>query len=284
MSKKSVVATAIIGGLLVFGIKLYTWYISGSIALLSDALESIVNILASLMMFISVWISEQPPDDDHHYGHQKIENISSFVEGLLIIIAGLLIGREAYGRLLNPLTLESLNYAIILSLLATGLNGSISWILMNKAKETNSMALEADSLHLLSDVVSSIGVAGGLYIGHIMNMPVLDPLIALVVAVIVLKIGGELILKAGKGLMDESCDEAEEALRKLMNRHQRRFIEYHNLRTRKSGDKVYAELHLRLHGGLTVQEAHDFTDHLEENVKVELPHIYLTIHIEPEKK
>ena len=205
MNKKTIAASAIIGGVLIFAIKIYAWLISDSVALLSDALESIVNILASVMMFASIWISEQPPDESHRYGHQKIENISCMVEGLLVVIAGLLIGNAAYGRLFNPVPLEKLDFAVIVSLFATSLNMALSWLLMRTSEETSSLALEGDAKHLLSDVISSVGVAIGLYIGKWFEMPILDPLMAMIVAVMVLRMGLGLVLKSGGGLMDESC-------------------------------------------------------------------------------
>lgn len=282
MNKKTIAASAIAGGVLIFAIKLYAWWISGSVALLSDALESIVNILASLMMFASVLISEQPPDESHRYGHQKIENISCLIEGILVIIAGFLIGRAALGRLFNPVALEQLDYAVIISLLATAGNGVLSWLLMNTAKKTNSLALEGDAKHLLSDVVSSVGVAIGLFIGQRVGLPIVDPLMALIVALMVMKMGVDLITKSGSGLMDESCEETEVEIRRIMDMHQTGFVDYHNLKTRKSGDRIFAELHLSLDGSLSVQEAHDFTDHLEDDIEKELPHVSLIIHIEPE--
>ncbi|HUV54929.1 MAG TPA: cation diffusion facilitator family transporter [Candidatus Krumholzibacteriaceae bacterium] len=284
MDKRGIAVTAIVGGVAIFGIKLYSYYISGSVALLSDALESIVNIVASIMMYISIRISEQPPDDNHRYGHQKIENISSFIEGALIIVAGALIGRAAINRLLEPVTLVSVDLAIGISLFATALNGLLSWLLMKKAEETRSMALEGDAKHLFSDVVSSIGVAFGLFIGQYLGIPILDPLMAIIVAFMVLRLGIGLVYKSGCGLMDESCPEIEEKIRKLMDRHKSQFVDYHSLKTRRSGDRVFAELHLSLDGSLSVQEAHDFTDHLEWDVENEVPGVDLTIHVEPPRK
>jgi cation diffusion facilitator family transporter len=282
MNKRATAASAIIGGVIVFAVKLYAWWISGSVALLSDALESIVNILASLMMFASVLISERPPDEGHMYGHQKIENISCLIEGFLVILAAVLIARAAYGRLLNPAELVELNFAALISLLATVLNGILSWSLMQTASATGSLALEGDAKHLLSDVVSSMGVVIGLFIGQWLGIPVIDPVMALIVAVMVLKMGLDLVRKSGSGLMDESCGESEYDIMRIMDRHNQNFVNYHNLKTRKSGEMVFAELHLCLDGNLSVQMAHDFTDHLEEDIKKELPNVSLTIHIEPE--
>jgi len=283
MDKRGMAATAFVGGVAIFGIKLYSYIISGSVALLSDALESIVNIVASLMMYMSVVISERPPDEDHRYGHQKIENLSSLAEGGLILVAGALIAREAVGRLYQPVPLVSLDVAIGLSLFATLMNGALSWMLMSKARETGSMALEGDAKHLLSDVVSSMGVAAGLYLGQFFGVPVLDPFMALIVSAMVLRLGVGLVWKSGSSLMDESCPETEEKIRGLMDRHENRFVDYHDLKTRRSGNRVFAELHLSLDGGLSVQEAHDFTDHLEWDVENELPDVNLIIHVEPPK-
>lgn len=284
MDKKGIAATAVVGGLAIFGIKLYSYFISGSVALLSDALESIVNILASLMMLISVTVSGRPPDDSHHYGHQKIENISCFIEGVLVLVAGVLIGRAAFNRLYEPTPLVSLNIAVGLSLLATLMNGGLSWILMSKAEETSSLALEGDAKHLLSDVVSSVGVATGLYIGKYLGYPIMDPIMALIVAVLVLRMGIGLLWKAGKGLMDASCSETEKKIKSVLDKHNSRFVDYHALKTRKSGDRVFAELHLTLDGGLSVKEAHDFTEHLEKDLNIKVPEADLTIHVEPKRK
>jgi len=281
MKKKGSAGLAIVGGLLIFGIKLYAWLVSGSVALLSDTLESIVNIFASLMMFISVLVSEKPPDTDHMYGHQKVENISCLLEGILIIAASGFIAWTAIRRISNPVELVELSYAALVSIFATCLNGVLSWLLMKAAKETGSIALEGDAKHLLSDVVSSLGVVVGLYIGEAVGLPIIDPVMALIMAFIVFRMGMGLIRKAVGGLMDESCSKAEAEIRRIMDRHAEKFVDYHDLRTRKSGNKVFAELHLSLDGGLSVQEAHDFTDHLEEDFRRELPYVSLTIHIEP---
>jgi len=232
-------------------------------------------------MYWSIRVSEKPPDVSHPYGHQKVENLSCAVEGVLVLFAALLIFRTAYERLTNPVELVSIDIALFLSLLATTGNGFLSWRLMRTAEETGSLALEGDAKHLLSDVISSGAVVIGLFIGQMLEIPVLDPLMALAVSVIVLKMGGEMVYKAGRGLMDESCPETEEKIRVVMDRHQHQFIDYHDLKTRKSGDTVYAELHLSVDGHMSVNEAHDFTDHLEEDLEKEVSNVEITIHVEP---
>lgn len=284
MEKRGVASIAVIGGLIVFGIKVYAYLISGSIALLSDALESIVNIVASLLMFASVYISDQPADEDHQYGHQRIENISSLIEGGLVIIASIMIIMTAVNRIIIPVPLGALDLALGVSLISTALNGGISWMLFNKAKETNSLALEGDAKHLLSDVISSIGVVVGLFIADKANLPVLDPIIALGVSVIVMRMGVDMVYKAGQGLLDRSVPDVEEEIQKLLLRHESEFLDFHGLKTRRVGDKVYAEIHLSVDGSLSVKEAHDLTDHLEEDIRDELPEVNLTIHVEPPEK
>jgi len=284
MQKQGLATTAVVGGLIIFAVKLYSYLVSGSVALLSDALESIVNILASLMMLVSVSISMRPPDENHRYGYQKVESISSFVEGALVLVAGLLIGREAVMRFFTPVLPTQLGFAVLLSLAATAMNGGLSWTLMRKARETNSMALEGDATHLLSDVVSSLGVAAGLLVADRFNVPILDPVMALVVAVLVLRIGAALVLKSASLLMDNTCPESEERIMAIMNKRRSQFLDFHNLKTRRSGDKVYAELHLRVDGGLSVQEAHDLMDHLETDMHNEIPDVEITMHVEPPMK
>jgi len=281
LRKRRAALTALAGGLFIFALKLVAWAMSGSVALLSDALESIVNLVASGMMLVSVIVSEKPDDESHQYGHEKVENISMLVEGALIVIAGLFIVREALGRLNEPTALTEVGLALGVSLSATALNGLLSWYLSKTAEETDSLALEGDAKHLLSDVVSSFGVVAGLYIANLTGWSVLDPILAILVSVPVCKMGLERFYKAAHGLMDRSAPEEEARIREIMERHQSQFVDFHDVKTRRSGGRVYAELHLSMDGSATVQESHDFTDHLEEDLRNELPEVTITIHVEP---
>lgn len=267
MEKRELALITVLGGLVIFAIKIWAFIISGSVTLMSDALESIVNVFASVIMYVSVGISDRPPDETHHYGHEKVENISCLVEGALILVVGAFIWRESIGRIYSPVALIRINLAVFISLFATMMNGGLSWLLMRKAAETSSMALEGDSKHLLSDVVSSVGVAIGLILVDLTGIILFDPIIALIVGLLVLRMGGFLVFRAVRDLMDQSCPEEEDKIRGIMDRHQSQFVDYHNLKTRRSGGKVFAELHLSLDGSLTVQEAHDFMNHLQEDVK-----------------
>jgi cation diffusion facilitator family transporter len=283
VSKNQSAMTAVIGGFVVFCLKLSAFFISGSVALLSDALESIVNMIASFLMFFSVRISVAPADVDHPYGHQKVENISAFIEGALVIVAGLLIAYTAIGRLFDPIELGSIDIALGVSVLATATNAGLSLYLARSAKKHASIALEGDAKHLLSDVLSSIGVVIGLFIAKLTGWIILDPLLALAVAILVFKMGTELVYKAGNGLLDQSADDEQKKIEDLISAHHPHFIDYHNVKTRRSGNMIFAELHLTVDPNLTVKMAHDLTKHLEERLHQELPEVSLTIHVEPPK-
>jgi cation diffusion facilitator family transporter len=284
MQKKQVALFAVLGGVLIFIIKLAAFFVSNSVALLSDALESIVNIAASGLMLFSVWLSEKPADDSHNYGHQKIEDISSMLEGIFIIIAALLIINAAAGRLFSAVLPVELDLAIGISMIATSLNGGISFYLAKVAKKSGSVALEGDSKHLLSDVISTVGVWIGLVIIAITGYSAIDSLLAFIVALLILRMGGGLVFKSASRLMDNSCKIEEVKIREVLLKHQYAFIDFHEVKTRRNGNFVFCELHLSVDGSLTVEEAHNLTEHLENELKEEIPNVNLTIHMEPQTK
>jgi len=284
MEKKQVALLALFCGIAIFGIKLVAYSISNSVALLSDALESIVNIAASGLMLFSVCVSERAPDSSHKYGHEKIEDISCLVEGIFIIIAALLIINAAAGRLFEPVELFKLDIAIGVSLFATVLNAGLSWLLIKTAKSCGSSALEGDAKHLFSDVISTVGVWIGLLVAQLTGWDFLDSILAFAVAVLVVRVGVGLVLKSSNRLMDQSCREEEEKIIEVLSRHTFQVIDFHNLKTRRHGNQVFAELHLSVDGSLSVKQAHDLTDHLEKELKAEQPNVKLTIHVEPPKK
>lgn len=281
MKKSQAALVAVVAGVTILFIKLLAYFLSNSMALLSDALESIVNIVASGLMLFSVYVSEKPADESHEYGHQKIENISSLLEGLFIIAAALLIIYAAAVRLFGEVRLFELNFAIGISMAATALNAGLSWFLARTARKSGSAALEGDAKHLLSDVVSSVGVWIGLFIVEFTGFTALDSILAFIVALLIARMGFGLVTKSSHPLMDRSCEEEEQEIRKVLLRHESQFLDFHDVKTRRHGNQVYAELHLSVKGSLSVKEAHDLTDHLEQELKQELPNINLTIHVEP---
>ncbi len=281
MKKKQAALIAVVCGITIFGIKLVAYFISNSVALLSDALESIVNIAASGLMLFSVCVSERAPDNSHKYGHEKIEDISSLVEGIFILIAALFIIYAAAGRLFEPTELFELDIAIGISMLATALNAGLSLLLIKTAKSCGSTALEGDAKHLFSDVISTVGVWIGLFVAQLTGWAFLDSILAFLVAALIVRMGVKLVLKSSNRLMDQSCIAEEKKIMEVLGRHSFQFIDFHDLKTRRHGNQVFAELHLSVDGSLSVKEAHDLTDHLEEELKKEQPNVNLTIHVEP---
>lgn len=280
MKNSQVALTAIIGGIIVFCIKLFAYLISSSVALLSDALESIVNIVASGLMLFAIYVSGKPADHNHDYGHQKIEEISRLLEGLFIIAAAFLIVYTAAGRLFESTRLFDLNLAIGISMLATAINAGLSWFLGRMAKSSGSVALEGDSEHLLSDVVSSVSVWIGLFIAQLTGWSYLDSILAFIVAALIVRMGVMLVVKSSQNLMEQSCDEEEKRIREVFLRHKSRFVDFHDMKSRQIGNQVFAELHLVVDSSMSVKDAHNFTDHLEADLKNELPNTNITIHIE----
>lgn len=282
MKKKTVALIAILGGLSVFGIKLIAYLVSNSVALLSDALESVVNILASGIMFFSISLSEKPADDTHEYGHQKIEDISSAFEGILIIAAALLIVYTAAGRLLVSVELLEINLGIIISVIATGINLIITLLLTRAAKSSGSVALEGDAKHLLSDVISTVGVWFALIVVQVTGWQFMDALLALAIAVLIARMGIGLVVKSLRHLMDQSCIEEEKKIVSVLEKHKSSIIEFHDLKTRRQGNYVLAEIHLTVSDSMSVRTAHDIIDRVEEDLRKEAAHIRLTVHIDPE--
>lgn len=284
MKKKDAAIIAIFSGLIVFSIKIIAYFISNSVALLSDALESIVNILASGMMFYSIYISEKPADDTHNYGHEKIEDISSAFEGILIITAAILIVNTAAGRLFVPVELLELDLAIAISAVATGINAGLSILLTRTAKSSGSMALEGDAKHLMSDVISTVGIWIGLVIVLVTGWFIMDALLAFAVAILITRMGVGLVLQSLRRLMDQSCAEEEEIIHSILDGQKSSFIEFHDLKTRRQGNIVLAEIHLTVHDSMSVRKAHDIINQLEDALKKVADHITLTVHIDPESE
>ncbi|TQS83390.1 cation diffusion facilitator family transporter [Candidatus Methanomassiliicoccus intestinalis] len=283
MDKRHAAGLAVAGGIAVFLIKAVAFGISGSVALLSDALESIVNIAASIMMLVSVHIALKPADENHKYGHYKAENISCFIEGVLVLIAAVLIFWEAAQRLLSPIEPSNLNYAIVVSLIATAINGIMALVLLRTSRASGSIALEGDAKHLFSDVVSSGGVVLGLAIASVTGLMILDPLIAMVVAVLLVKMAYDILKKTAQELMDCNCPDEEKIIDNVLSGING-YIEYHDLKTRRTGNTIYAEFHLCVDGKCTLAEAHHLTDIIEEKLKNSIPGLSVMIHVETEEE
>jgi len=282
MSKKVRVARlSIFSNSLLIAMKLAVGILSGSISIISEAIHSFMDLLAAIIAFFSVRISDTPADDRHPYGHGKFENISGVVEALLIFVAAFWIIYEAAKKIMHPKEIESIGIGFIVMLVSAVINFFVSRRLYKVAKETDSIALEADALHLKTDVYTSAGVAVGLGLIWLTGYHIIDPIIAIFVALLILKESYTLFSRAYAPLLDVSLPKKEiEAIRLIIEKHCSDTVSYHDLRTRKAGNFKYIDFHLNLSEHLTVKQAHDICDAIENDIKASFSHTEVTIHVE----
>ena len=269
----------------VLGLKYAAFAITGSVSLYSDALESLVNVTAAVVALIAIRIAAQPPDANHPYGHTKAEYLSAVVEGALILYAAIEIVRAAWERLLDPMPLEAIGLGLLVSVGATGLNAAWAATLVRAGRRHRSPALSADGRHLWTDVVTTVGVLAGIGLATLTGWWLLDPLIAILVAINVVVEGVRLVRESVGGLMDESVSPEELAsIRETIHAHMEEAVEVHALRARHAGRHTFIEFHLVVQDGTTVDDAHALCDRLEAAVHEAVPNSSVTIHVEPEHK
>lgn len=286
MERVQRIAVGTIGvGAVVLAMKAAAWWLTGSAALYSDALESVVNVLASLVAFVAVRLAAKPADANHPYGHAKAEFFSAVIEGSLIIAAALSILHHSYVTWFDPVTLDAPWLALSLTVASTAINGGWAALLTRVGLRERSAALLADGKHLWSDVVTSVGILAGLGIVLLTGLRWLDPLLGALTAVHVLWSGLGVVRSSVGGLMDEAPDSATmDRIRRLVNEHAAGAIEAHDLRTRHAGRFTYLEFHLVVPGAMRVDEAHDICDRVEAALRDEVEGLVVTIHVEPEGK
>ena len=272
-------------GVLVLGLKAAAWWLTGSAALYSDALESVVNVAASVIAFAALRYAARPADANHTYGHQKAEFFAAVIEGVLIIIAALSILQHAWSTWREPAHLDQPWVGLGLNLAATALNGIWALLLLSVARRHRSVVLAADGRHLMTDVATSVAIIGGLLLALRTGLGWLDPVLAGLVAVHVLWSGVRVMQDSVGGLMDAAPPEAiVERIRRLVGTHADGAIEAHDLRTRHAGRITYLEFHLVVPGGMRVDQAHAICDRVEAALKAEVEGLVITIHVEPEAK
>ncbi|MTH36674.1 cation diffusion facilitator family transporter [Paracoccus limosus] len=276
---------SIVVGIVVLALKVLAWWMTGSVALLSDALESTVNVATAVAALIAIRVAAKPADKDHPYGHHKAEFFSAVLEGVMIIVAALLIMREAWNGFQNPRLLDAPVSGLLINILASVINGCWCWVLINRGKRLRSPALVADGHHLLTDVISSIGVVIGVALAVISGWAVLDPALAALVAVNILWSGWKVTASSLSGLMDEAVSEDTLGeIRATISDSAEGAIEAHDLRTRHAGPKTFIDFHLVVDGATTVDAAHQICDRIEQALKTRLPEAMITIHVEPPHK
>ncbi|WP_158964490.1 cation diffusion facilitator family transporter [Chachezhania sediminis] len=272
-------------GVLVLGIKALAWWVTGSVAFYSDALESTVNVATAIAALIAIRVAARPADDTHPYGHHKAEFFSAVLEGVMIIVAALLILNEAYRGLLAPRTLELPIEGLLINGAATVINAVWAWVLITRGRSAQSAALVADGKHLFTDVITSAGVAIGVLLAILTQWWVLDPLMAGLVALNILWSGFKVVRESLSGLMDEAVSqEMLDKVREIISAEAGGAVEAHDLRTRHAGPVIFIEFHLVVPGEITVYDAHEICDRVEDALRDEIEGAKITIHIEPEHK
>ncbi len=275
-------AFSLLTGLVILGLKAAGYLVTGSVALLSDAAESIVNVVAANIALISLVVAGQPPDEGHQYGHAKAEYVSSATEGALIGLAGVWIVFTAVNRLVHPQPLSHLPLGLALMSVAAIANLAVAVVLLRISRAQRSVALEASARHLLSDVLTSAGVLLGLGLVALTGWAPLDSIGAIIVGGHIAWMGVTLCRQSLGGLMDTRLPPEEEGLvKEVFDTHGAEIVDYHAMRTRQAGADRFIDLHLVLHRSTLVGDAHALCDHLEQHVKEALPGVDVTIHVEP---
>jgi len=276
---------SIIVGFVVLGLKALAYWITGSVALLSDALESTVNVATAFAALLAIHIAAKPADANHPYGHHKAEFFSAVLEGVMIIVAALLIFREAYQGFMEPVSLDAPVEGLLVNMAATVINGLWAWVLITRGRSQNSPALVADGKHLITDVLTSIGVAIGVILAVATGWWILDPALAAVVAVNILWSGSKIVKESLSGLMDEAVSEQTlNTISKVIASQSGGAMQAHDLRTRHAGVAIFIDFHLVVPGETTVFQAHEICDRIEKSLKDRFEGAKVTIHVEPEHK
>jgi cation diffusion facilitator family transporter len=286
MDKRQKLAAASIGvALLVLALKGLAYSLTGSVALFSDALESVINVVTAAVALYTIRVASQPADANHPYGHTKAEYFSAVLEGVLIIVAALLILRESWAGLFAPRRLDAPALGLAINAAAGIVNAIWSWILVREGRRLRSHALVADGKHLFTDVVTSGGVLIGLAGAWAFDLPILDPVLAAIVALNILWSGWKVMRESLGGLMDEAAPpETLSRIRDVISINATGAIEAHDLRTRHAGRMTFVDFHLVVPGHLSVSDAHDICDAIERALKAEMSDTFVTIHVEPENK
>lgn len=272
-------------GIAVLTLKLAAWWVTGSAALFSDAAETVVNVAASLVAYLALRLAAKPADANHPYGHDKAEFFAAVIEGVLIVVAALVILQHAWHTYREPAPIEAAGLGAALNAASTLLNAGWAALLYRVARRLRSPALNADARHIAADVVTSLGVLAGLGLVLATGVAWLDPAIAAATAVYILISGWFLIRDSVSGLMDEAPHgDIVSRIRRLVAEHAEGAIEAHDLRTRHAGRLTFLEFHLVVPGTMTVSTAHAICDRVEAALKAEVEGLVITIHVEPEGK
>ncbi|GAC58918.1 putative cation efflux protein [Gordonia hirsuta DSM 44140 = NBRC 16056] len=263
-------------------LKTTAWLLTGSVGLLSDAAESVVNLVAAVVAFIALRIAARPADDEHQFGHAKSEYFSAVIEGVMIVVAAGVIIYTAVERLLHPRELESIGLGLLIAVVASVLNGVVALLLIRVGRSHRSITLEADGKHLLTDVWTTVGVVVGVGLVAWTGWLPLDSIVAIAVAINILVVGYLLIRRSAAGLMDAALTPEDQAeIDQTLDRFRTGEIDFHDVRSRESGRLRFVQMHMLVPGDWSVQQGHDRVEQVEAALRSELPGLIVTVHLEP---
>ncbi len=267
-SLKKFIYLAIAAAVATISLKLFAYFLTGSVGLFSDALESVVNLIAAIVALFMITLAEKPADEEHAFGHNKAEYFSSAIEGGLIVLAAFSIIWSAIPRIIHPQPLENVGIGLLVSLGASLINLAVGMILIKNGRKHNSITLEADGKHLMTDVYTSVGVIIGIGIVKLTGWLVLDGVVAIGVALNIVWTGYQLMRRSALGLLDSSLPEAEiSMIIKSLDQFKGQNLEYHSLMTRQAGQRKFISLHVLMPGQMTIQEGHDLVEKIEKNIR-----------------
>ncbi len=267
-SLKKFIYLAIAAAVATISLKLFAYFLTGSVGLFSDALESGVNLLAAVVALFMITLAEKPADEEHAFGHHKAEYFSSAIEGGLIVLAAFSIIWSAIPRIIHPQPLENVGIGLLVSFGASLINLAVGLILIKNGRKNNSITLEADGKHLMTDVYTSVGVIIGIGVVKITGWLVLDGVVAIGVALNIIWTGYQLMRRSALGLLDSSLPEDEiSIIIKSLNQFKGQDLEYHSLMTRQAGQRKFISLHVLMPGQMTIQKGHDIVEKIEKNIR-----------------
>ncbi|MBK7585340.1 MAG: cation transporter [Myxococcales bacterium] len=263
-------------------LKMAAWRLTGSVGLLSDAAESVVNLIAAITALWMLTLAAKPADEEHAYGYSKAEYFASGVEGALILVAAAAIAFAAVERLLEPAPIEKLEFGLVVSLAASLINLAVARVLLVVGKRHHSIALEADGHHLMTDVWTSAGVLIGVGLVAVTGYQRLDPIVAILVALNIVRSGVMLIQRSARGLLDVALvPEEQQALRTVLDRYAGPELEFHALRTRQAGARRFVSLHVLVPGDWSVERGHQLLEEIEKDIRAAVPNVHVLTHLEP---
>ena len=282
LAPQTLLRASIVVAVLTIALKTLAWWLTGSVGLLSDAMESVVNLASAVFGLMMVKVAAQPPDEEHPYGHHKAEYFSSGFEGLAILVAALAIIWTSIQRLMHPQPLEQLGLGLLLSVLSSAINGGLAWVMFQSARAHRSIALEGDARHLTTDVWTSVGVVVGIGLVSVTGWTWLDPIVGIGVALNILKEGAELVWRSSQGLMDKRVEsEVMDEINKQLQVFAHPTIRFDHVSTRRSGSRRFVHLHMHMPGTWTLGRAAALRTSVEQALMSAVPGLRATIELLP---